>query len=188
MKLKFSMIKNGDIFEKDFFSLNENNGTIQFKQMGASGGLAVIYAPNGTGKSSLTNLLSISASSKLQSFEAADDKGSVITPETGAFHTIHDQNNRNVIHGKETDYLIGKQIRREYELRDRINDTFKNAFDSLVKTYKNAYKVSKVTDYLLIQIDKDDTLKDKRGYNYLRDIVNVRSHGKEIDQNDYISY
>ena len=86
------------------------------------GGVAVVYAPNGTGKSSLANLLNTEESSDILTFSAVDENGNNITPETRAFHVIPDQINRNVIRGKTTDYLIGAQIRREYELKDRIQE------------------------------------------------------------------
>ena len=46
MKIIFSSIKNNDIFETDFAHLSSQNGTIEFKHMQGSGGIAVIYAPN----------------------------------------------------------------------------------------------------------------------------------------------
>lgn len=45
MKIIFSSIKNNDIFETDFAHLSSQNGTIEFKHMQGSGGIAVIYAP-----------------------------------------------------------------------------------------------------------------------------------------------
>ena len=52
MKLVFSQIHNGSIFDADFDALCEDLGTIEFKSHShANGGIAVIYAPNGTGKS-----------------------------------------------------------------------------------------------------------------------------------------
>lgn len=153
MKIIFSSIKNNDIFETDFAHLSSQNGTIEFKHMQGSGGIAVIYAPNGTGKTSLANLLDVEVSTEKNSFVASDDQGNTITPETMAFHVIQDQLNRNVIRGKTTDYLIGAQIRREYELRDQINAAFRNAYEQLSSKYKAEFKVSKVGDYLLTQIE-----------------------------------
>lgn len=57
MKLKFNSIKNQSIFQPEFQSFSANN-VIEFKkQPHAAGGIAVVYAPNGTGKSSLTAVL-----------------------------------------------------------------------------------------------------------------------------------
>lgn len=139
MKIIFSSIKNNDIFETDFAHLSSQNGTIEFKHMQGSGGIAVIYAPNGTGKTSLANLLDVEVSTEKNSFVASDDQGNTITPETMAFHVIQDQLNRNVIRGKTTDYLIGAQIRREYELRDQINAAFRKrlSIPTCSKSMKN---------------------------------------------------
>lgn len=80
-------------------------------------------------------------------FDAVDERGNRIAPESGVFHVIQDQINRNVIRGETTDYLIGAQIRREYDLRNQINILFRNAYDDLASKYKSEFKVSKVKDY-----------------------------------------
>lgn len=188
MKIIFSSIKNNDIFETDFAHLSSQNGTIEFKHMQGSGGIAVIYAPNGTGKTSLANLLDVEVSTEKNSFVASDDQGNTITPETMAFHVIQDQLNRNVIRGKTTDYLIGAQIRREYELRDQINAAFRNAYEQLSSKYKAEFKVSKVGDYLLTQIESVQDTTHQTAFQYIRSIVNTRQHGKDIDRNTFVAF
>ena len=186
MKLFFSEIKNGNIFEPEFQTLSPDNGTIEFKHKNTPGGIAVVYAPNGTGKSSLTRVLGVSEVSEELSFTAIDEAGVPVT--AGAFHIIPDQVNRNVIRGKETDYLIGRQIRREYELRDRINSAFESAYTSLASKYKNNFKVSKVGDYLLSQIHSLHDTPYPEAFAYLRSIVNNKDHGKTIDQNEFVAF
>lgn len=143
------------------------------KRMQTAGGIAVIYAPNGTGKTSFANLLSTEVSNENIFFDAVDERGNRIAPESGVFHVIQDQINRNVIRGETTDYLIGAQIRREYDLRNQINILFRNAYDDLASKYKSEFKVSKVKDYLLDQIS---VLQHQTAYEYIRSIVNVRTH------------
>lgn len=189
MKLEFSSIINGTIFEPEFQSLSALNGTISFKRMNnAPGGIAVIYAPNGTGKSSLAKVLNAEALTEQMSFEATDETGCTISPETHSFHLIPEQVNRNVIRGKETDYLIGQQIRREYELRDSINNSFETAFSNLSSKFKNDFKVTKVGDFILTQIEKSADDSHLEAYKYLRSIINTRTHGKDIIQDEFISY
>lgn len=188
MQLTFTSIKNGTIFESDFQTLTSDVGTIRFKHMGNRGGIAVVYAPNGTGKSSLTKVLSAEASSGDVFFAATDENGNKIAPESKAFHIIPDQIGRNVVRGKETDYLVGQQIRREYELRDRINIAFKSAFDSLNNKYKTDFKVSKVGDYLLTQIGALRKEPYPQAFRYLRSIVNIREHGKNIDRGEFVAF
>ena len=188
MKIVFSSIKSNDIFETDFEHLSSQNGTIEFKHKQSSGGIAVVYAPNGTGKTSLANLLGVETSTEKNSFVASDDQGNTITPETRAFHVIQDQLNRNVIRGKTTDYLIGAQIRREYELRDQINAAFQNAYEQLSAKYKTEFKVSKVGDYLLTQIQSVRDTTHQTAFSYIRSIVNAKQHGKDIDRNTFVAF
>ena len=188
MKITFSSITNNSIFESDFMHLTEQNGTIEFKHMQGAGGISVVYAPNGTGKTSLANLFNMEISTENSSFTAKDEQGNIIEPETKSFHVIQDQLNRNVIRGKTTDYLIGAQIRREYELRDRINSSFQNAYDQLAGKYKTDFKVSKVGDYLLTQMKSIPDSIHQTAFQYIRSIVNIRQHGKDIDRNAFVAF
>lgn len=109
MRLVFSSIINGAIFEPEFQALTPANGTIEFKHLNTPGGIAVVYAPNGTGKSSIAKVLDAETTTTSMSFSATDDAGITLGPESHKFHIILDQINRNIIPGKETDYLIGQQ-------------------------------------------------------------------------------
>ena len=122
MKLKFNSIKNQSIFQPEFQSFSANGyNVIEFKkQPHAAGGIAVVYAPNGTGKSSLTAVLGNEETREDLSFEAVYNDNCTIQPGTKAFHTIGDQISRNVIEGETSDYLIGQDIRREYALKKKI--------------------------------------------------------------------
>lgn len=51
--IKFNKIENGSIFTSDFAEFNENN-EIKF----SNAGFAVIYGPNGIGKTSLAKVFS----------------------------------------------------------------------------------------------------------------------------------
>lgn len=186
MKLEFSSIKNQGIFQPEFqnFSANGRN-IIEFKkQPQAAGGIAVIYAPNGTGKSSLTAVLGGEATSDELSFEVIYNNGRTIRPETRAFHTIGDQISRNVIEGETSDYLVGQEIRREYELKKKIANGFETAFNELISEYKNNYKTTKVSDYLLTIMQG----RNLKAYTFIRDIVNKQSKGKNIDQGQFLSF
>jgi len=188
MKLQFTTIKNGNIFEDDFLHLDEQNGTISFKHMHSKGGIAVVYAPNGTGKTSFVSALKAKSSKDQLSFSAMDDKGNTIVPEDDAFQIIEDQISRNIIQGKETDYLIGSQIKHEYELRDRIDKAFSTAFSTLAAKYKTEYKVSKVGDYLLAQIGTINQELYPEAYGYIRSIVNSKTHGSDIDRDKFVAF
>ena len=187
MKITFSEIKKEEIFEEDFINLTDKNGTIEFKEShNAGGGIAVIYAPNGTGKTSLTDVLSSEISSDKMYFKAEDEHGTTINPEAKVFHIIRDQIDRNVIRGKTTDYLIGAQIKREYELRDKLNKIFEITYKELANIYKKDFKVSKVKDSLLNHLK---ILTDEgEAYRFIRSVVNTQKHGKDIEWKDIIDY
>ena len=186
LKIVFSKIKKGEIFEDDFINLTENNGTIEFKKDNGNGGIAVIYAPNGTGKTSLTEVLSQEISSNVSSFIAKDEVDGNIKPETKAFHIIKDQIDRNVIHGKTTDYLVGAQIKREYELKDRLNEIFKNAYKEISAVYKKEFRMSKVSSAMLNHVK--EIIGNEKQYKFIRSIVNVQEHGKNIDREEFLGY
>lgn len=185
LKLEFNSIKNYDIFKTGFENLKINgNNIIEFKkQPQASGGIAVVYAPNGTGKSSLTALLGNTQSTEDMNFEAVYNN-KVINSETKSFHIIGDQISRNVIEGETSDYLIGKDIKNEYKLKKKISEEFQNIYGELNTKYKKEYGLTKVTDYLLNSIDKIDS----EAYRYIRDIVNKQSKGKNIDRDKILMY
>ena len=144
-----------------------------------------MYAPNGTGKSSLTAVLENNDETNEElSFEAVFNDNQIITSEIGAFHIIGDQISRNVIKGETSDYLIGREIRREYYLKKEIANEFKTAFNELNLDYKNNYKITKVTDYFLNILQQ----KNFAAYNFIRNIVKKQSKGKEIDKEQFIAY
>ena len=186
MKLVFSSIKKGAIFEPEFQTLTPVNGTVEFKHLNTAGGIAVVYAPNGTGKSSLAGVLGIDNPAEDLFFSATNDSEEAVVP--GSFHIIPDQINRNVIGGKETDYLVGRQIRREYELLDRINTAFDMAFTALANKYKTELKVTKVGDYFLTQIGTFRDRPYQTAFTYLRSIINNRKHGKDIDKAEFVAF
>ena len=188
MKLSFSSIKNAMIFEPEFQNLTPDNGCIEFRHMNAPGGLAVVYAPNGTGKSSFAKVLEANTTEEQLSFCATDEAGTAISPESQAFHIIHDQVDRNVIRGKETDYLVGQQIRREYELRERINSSFENAYAAMRRRYKDEFKVSKVGDYLLNQIEMRGDYLHETAYILIRDTVNTKKHSNDLSIDEFVQF
>lgn len=186
MKLEFSSIKNQTIFQPEFQNLSVNgNNTIEFKkQPRAAGGIAVIYAPNGTGKSSLTASLGNEITSDELSFEAIYNGTQNIRPESKKFHAIGDQISRNVIEGETSDYLVGQEIRREYDLKKKLTNGLERAFNDLNLEYKNDYKTTKVTDYFLSVMKE----RNPEAYVFIRDIVNKLAKGKNIDRTQFFSY
>lgn len=110
MSLVFRKIENGDIFTRDFSPLVRNN-EINFP---TSEEIAVVYGPNGTGKTSLIKVLGDAKDTKVE-FSLDDTE---YQAGTGVFHIINDQNNRNIISGETRDFFLGDNIRHEFELQD----------------------------------------------------------------------
>ncbi len=186
MKLQFSSIHKDNRFDIAFSNLDESNGVLEFKrQRFATGGMVVLYAPNGTGKTSFSNVLKAEDTSEDTSFSAIDENGNEIIPESKAFHVIADQISRNIIKGDESQYLVGRDIRREYELKKRVNAGFNQAFQlELPRIYKEKYNVTTVNALLLSQIERENP----RGYIYIKSIVNKSSRGKDINRSEFIEY
>lgn len=181
--LKFSKIKNGNIFKEEYLDLFiTGNASIEFKmQPQAQGGIVVLYAPNGTGKTSLSAVLANEENSE-ENYFLADYNGTSISGSDKKFHVIKDQNNRNVIPGDTSDYLIGADIRREYELKNKISDGFTKAFTQLPKTIKDEYKITKIGDFLLTKIENIDAVR------YIKDIIPTRSRGRNIIHSEFIQF
>ncbi|WP_317313439.1 AAA family ATPase [Absicoccus porci] len=185
MKLYFKKIHRETIFNADFDNLNKDNGVLKFKNNHSSGGMVVVYAPNGTGKSSFTKVLEVKESSKELDFLAEDDKGKTIIPSDNMFHVISDQISRNIISGDESDYLIGADIKREHELNNKVNEGFEYAFGkNLPHIFKDKYKISKKSDVLLENIKENYP----KFYSYITNIINTRKRGVEINRDEFISF
>ena len=111
----FNKIKKDNIFVKDFHSFIKNN-KIDFSEKN----ITVLYAPNGVGKTSLSKILGCE---KNTSFEAVYNDKVFDENSNELFHIISDQNGRNIIQGDTEEFLLGDNIRKEFELKKEIDDT-----------------------------------------------------------------
>lgn len=181
--LTFNQIKNGDIFEGEYNDLvSTGNASIEFKMQSQScGGIAVLYAPNGTGKTSLSDILACESYYEDKNF-VAEYNGNPIQANDKKFHVIKDQINRNVIPGNTSDYLIGADIKREYDLKKKIADGFTKVFGDLPRMFKTEYKVTRIGDYLLSKLTNDDAVR------YIRDIIPTRNRGRHIDHSEFVQF
>ncbi len=180
--LSFESLKYQDILDSEFqtLSLTEHN-CLEFK-MNRQCGMAVVYAPNGTGKTTLANLLGMEYSSRTIDFLALYNNSIHISPADKKFHIIGDQSTRNIIRGNTSDYLIGEDIRREYELRHNIEDIFNNSFAQFTKSLKDQYGITKRDDFFLSRIS------NQRIADFIRDIIPTRNHRSEIDRIDFVRF
>ena len=185
MTLKFNKIENADVFTRDFNPLTRNN-QIDFP---AQEEIAVIYGPNGTGKTSLIKVLSDAPNTKLE-FEY---NNATHTSGTGVFHVVNDQNNRNIISGETRDFFLGDDIRHEFELQDQLAEK-RSAFISAILSLLKGYKISAakhpltdlITDTTLRGFIKDCANKQSKGEHYTNEqIVNMMTALTRLDIPEY---
>ena len=153
-----------NIFPDEFLNFTNNN-KIKFSHQG----IAVIYAPNGTGKTTLARIFS----KKNNTHFNVVYNGNNFSTETeqNLFYIIEDQNRRNIIQGNAQEFFIGNNIRREYELKELLNSTLKTLLLDIATLLKDKYKIATKTNKLI------DLLPNEQIRTILRDIVNKSSKG-----------
>lgn len=173
--LRFQKIKRSTVFCADFDNLTSNN-IIDFENKN----ITVVYAPNGVGKTSLTKVFDNEQGSEL---EATYNERTNLRGVTGIFHTINDQNGRNIIQGKTEDFIMGDDIRHERELRKSIDEKFRGLKNRLIAELKNhPFGITKASSRLINRIS------DLQIQGYVRDLANSRSKGKSIKVDEFIEY
>lgn len=171
-KLTFKKIKNENIFAKDYDNFIKNN-EIEF----SDSGMAVVYGPNGTGKTSLVKALSNGEGTAVQYLyngtEYSDDS---------QFIVINDQNNRNIIKGETSDFLLGDNIKRENELYEYITHEYERICELSNKTLKEKFKITSKKSNLINDFSKVNDIKE-----IISELSNNKSKGKSIGVDKYIA-
>lgn len=156
-KIIFKELQYDEILSQGFKDITKDN-TISFSANNGKQKIAVIYAPNGTGKTTLANLLELNEDSPNRSFVAADENGGQILPDSQKFHIIHDQLGRNLIKGSENEFLAGTNIQREFELRSELEEFVAKQSATLKSNLKTNYNInSKKIFEQLIRYGHTDT-------------------------------
>ncbi len=176
MDLTFKRIIRQNIFCEEFGDL-QNDCAIEFPKTGIS----VIYGPNGVGKSSLASVLSEEPDTE---FEASLEGESVSTGDgKQRFHVVNDQNGRNVIRGSTVDFILGDNIKREYELKELIDSGFNDLYTGyLIPKLKSDFGISKKGSVLIPHVP-NETLRE-----FVVDLANTRSKGQNIDRADFLKF
>lgn len=172
MGLVFNKIENGGVFTRDFNPLTRNNH-IDFP---TTEEIAVIYGPNGTGKTSLIKVLSDSPHTKL---EYVYD-GTTYASGANVFHVVSDQNNRNIISGETRDFFLGDNIQHEFELQDLLAEK-RAAFISAVLSILKGYKIT-TTKHPLSDLIEDESLKG-----FVKNCANNRSKGDQYTNEQIVN-
>lgn len=173
MSLRFSKIVSGDIFTRDF------NPFVRYNEITfpANEEIAVVYGPNGTGKTSLIKVLGDCNNTKLNyKFEDTEyNSGSEV------FHIINDQNNRNIIAGETRDFFLGDNIRHEFELQEQVEVDRTNLINQILSIIKNTFSISAGNSPLI------DLLTNKELAAFIKDCANSKSKGNRYTTDEFVA-
>lgn len=171
-KIIFEKIENEDIFVSDYKKLIRNN-EIDFSREGIS----VIYGPNGTGKTSLVKVLSSEKGTKVKyTYDGQEyTNGS-------QFFVINDQNNRNIIQGETKDFLLGDDIKKEFELQEYIANEYNRLCTESISMLKSNYSVSSSSSKSIDCFSEWISIQ-----NIIKDLMNNRTKGSKTGVDTYIS-
>ena len=139
--------------------------------------IAVLYGPNGTGKTSLVKVLSSDDGTNLKY-----TYGEKSYTDGTQFFVINDQNNRNIIQGETKDFLLGDNIRKEFELQKYIEYEYNRLCIESISILKNNYNISSSSSK---SIECFSTLTSV--YEIIKDLMNNKSKGSKIGVDKYIS-
>ena len=173
MPLIFNKIRNKTIFTRDFSPLTKNN-VIDFEKRNK---IAVIYGPNGTGKTSLIKVLADADDTNIE-FSFDDKK---CTSGKDIFHVINDQNNRNIISGNAKEFLLGDNIRHEFELQEIIQKERQDLIANIISILKNKFSISTMNNPL------NKIIGNPKIAEFIKDCVNTRSKGAGFDEEKLVA-
>ncbi|MEZ8436846.1 hypothetical protein AB6D90_10335 [Vibrio splendidus] len=175
MKIEINKLIKDNVFHEDFCNL-ENNNTLDFNNKN----IVVIYGPNGTGKTSFSNVLK---KEKGTQYDIVFQGNRYTSKDDLIVHTISDQNGRNIIEGETQDFILGDNIKKEYELKTKIEESFQLLLKrTLPSILKKDYKIVTKNTNL------DEYFKDQKLFDFVSDIANTKSKGKNIDREDFVQY
>jgi len=173
MKLTITTLCREGVFCDDYQNLNENN-VIDFSNKRIS----VIYGPNGTGKTSFALLLSMERGGK---YSISIDGRKYTETDPKIAYVIKDQNDRNIIQGSTEDFIVGDNIKREYELKRNLeNGFFKIFYEILPDELKNTFGISTKSSFFYKFINSQFIKQ------YISEIANKAQKGRSIDRKAFL--
>lgn len=172
--MKIFKLKKESIFCEEYEKLTKNN-EIEF----SNNKIAVIYGTNGTGKTSLSSILEKAANSE---FDIEFNNIRYTNNGEPFAHIIHDQNGRNIIEGSTEDFILGDNIKKEYQLKEQLDKGFRNLYNSLINVLKDRFGITTKNSVFLSLLD-DNKLKG-----YISDLANNKQKGNNIDKEEFLNY
>jgi len=163
MEILFKKIENANVFTNDFSPFTKNNQIV----FSTREEIVVVYGPNGTGKTSLIKVLSDAPDTKL----VFNYDETTYTAGKGIFHIINDQNKRNIISGEPQEFLLGDNIRHEFDLQNSLIEKRKNFIAKVLSILKE-YRITTIKHPLLDLIE-NEALKD-----FVKNCANNKSKGE----------
>lgn len=165
--LKINSINHDNILHDDFNSLTSNN-EIEFSRQK----IAVIYGPNGTGKTTITKALTCEGKN---SFYNVEYNSVNYKNDKSFFHIIMEHKNRNIIKGETKDFILKDNIKKEYELKELLEEkkaAFVESTINLLKDFgittmgNNLFKLLMKKPYFLVLRDCANRLSKGRNTDY----------------------
>lgn len=191
-KLIFNKIVKDNIFVDDFKNFKESNVLDFYEDKDKN--ITILYGPNGTGKTSLAKVLD----SKEQGEFEVEYLGKKYSNDSSSFfHVISDQNRRNIIAGNTSEFLLGDDIRKEYELKVKIEGGFDKLFKDIKSEFKSSFGIKKLnhpivasseeeikdfSNFFANQKSKPEFLIKEDFYNFLLNLENIKIENYDDDK------
>lgn len=176
MDIVFKKLKVDNRFANSFEDWIKNN-VISF----SNEGFIDIYAPNGVGKSSLARALNNENKSEYEyeyngkQYTEKSKESPVLVIDDFFFRNIATRDNEKL-----SDYILGAQIAKELELKEKIETSTKKVKDDIILYLKKEYNI-KSKDSCLCGYIKNDSLKK-----FINSLSNAQDRGKNYSADNLI--
>ncbi len=171
MNIKFRKLVVSNRFHTSFEEWNTNN-EIEF----SNSGFADIYAPNGVGKSSLAKALKNEIKSEYEYeyngniYTEKSNDNPIIVIDDFFFRNIASRENEKI-----SDYILGSQINKELELKEKIDNIIEGVKGSVIAYLKDVYGIKSKNSNLCNLVDDENFKK------FISALANNRDKGKDYD-------
>lgn len=176
MDIVFKKLKVDNRFANSFENWTKNN-VISF----SNEGFIDIYAPNGVGKSSLARALNNESKSEYEyeyngkQYTEKSKESPILVIDDFFFRNIATRDNEKL-----SDYILGSQIAKELELKEKIETSTKKVKDDIISYLKKEYNIKSKDSCLCVYI-KNDSLKK-----FINSLSNAQDKGKNYSVDNLI--